>query len=43
LKECESKRVPSKFEDLFPEADEKALDLLKKLLCFDPSERLSAE
>ena len=31
------------FEELFPGIEKDALDLLRKLLCYDPAERLSAE
>ena len=36
-----TKKVP--FETLLPGIEKDALDLLRKLLCYDPSERLSAE
>jgi len=32
-----------KLKDIFPSASEEALDMLKKLLIFNPSKRLSAE
>jgi len=36
------KKPPKEFKELFPDADEKVLDLLKKLLCFDPRKRITA-
>ena len=43
LRDCEQKTKPVSFEVLFPGMDTIALDLLKKLLCYDPAQRLSAE
>jgi len=36
------KKAPTKFEQLYPEASPQAIDLLKKMLVFDPRKRISA-
>ena len=38
-----SKRRSVSFAKLFPDADEAAIDLLEKLLCFDPDKRYTVE
>jgi serine/threonine protein kinase len=43
LIECDKKTKKVSFETLFPGIEKDALDLMRKLLCYDPSERLSAE
>ncbi len=43
LHECASKTKRVTFDALFPGIEKDALDLLRKLLCYDPAERLSAE
>lgn len=41
--DCVNKTNRTSFEQLFPGIEADALDLLKKLLCYEPSQRLSAE
>ena len=36
-------RMPKRFIDIFPFANPEALDLVEKLLRFDPDKRLTAE
>ena len=43
LQECASKTKRVTFDALFPGIEKDALDLLRRLLCYDPAERLSAE
>jgi len=43
LHECASKTKRVTFDALFPGIEKDALDLLRRLLCYDPAERLSAE
>lgn len=38
-----AKKKPKPFDVLFPNANPKALDLLKKLLVFDPKKRIKVE
>ena len=43
LADCVRKTKRVSFEDLFTGIEKDALDLMKRLLCYDPAERLSAE
>jgi serine/threonine protein kinase len=43
LATCIKKTGKIPFETFFPGIEKDALDLMKKLLCFDSQERLSAE
>lgn len=43
LNDCVKKTKRVSFEELFPGIEKDALDLLRRLLCYDPAERISAE
>ena len=43
LAECNKTIRRTSFDELFPGIEKDALDLMRKLLCYDSNERLSAE
>ena len=43
LTECERNVMTTCFEEILPEIEPDALDLLSKLLTYDPDQRISAE